>query len=135
MKGRNMEKAVIPQNVADYIEYCKAWNLSILNAIRKNIDIAYDCAEWVRNNSDEFAKAWVNGYTIQEKYYYVAIPSGFDKYKMLINDYGLLVSSGNYASIDEVKYSTKNRKYNITEKMIKESDLSWAWQFAEELEE
>lgn len=130
-----MEKAVIPENVADYIEYCKAWNLSILNAIRKNIDIAYDCAEWIRNNSDEFAKAWVNGYTIKGKYYYVAIPAGFGKYKMILNQNGLLVSSGNYLSEKDVKDYTINREYNITEKMIKESEISWAWKFAKELEE
>lgn len=132
-----MEKAVIPQNVADYIEYCKTWNLSILNALRKNIDIAYDCAKWVRNNSDEFAKAWVNGYTIQEKYYYVAIPCGNNSYRhVFVNDSNnLVVSNYLFKSEKEIKKLAMAYRVSLTEDIIKKSPISWTWQFAKELED
>ncbi len=130
-----MEKAVVPKEVANYIVYCKTWDFSIYNALRKACSTIPEYKEWIHNNSDEFAKAWVNGYTIKERYYYIAIPAGSGKYKLVINCNGLTISSGNYESIDEVKECTKIRKYNITEEMIKESEISWVWQFAKELED
>lgn len=130
-----MERAVVPKEVANYIAYCKTWGLSISSALKKACNILPEYKEWIHNNSDEFAKAWVNGYTIKEKYYYIAIPVGSGKYKLVMNCNGLTISSGNYESIEEVKECTKLRKYNITEKMIKKSEISWVWQFAKELED
>lgn len=131
-----MEKAVVPKEISEYIIYCKTWSLSIYSALKKACELIPEYKEWIYNNSNEFAKAWVNGYEIKEKYYYVAIPCGLGKYKLVINYInGLAISSGNYASIKEVKECTKIRSYNITEKMIKESEISWAWKFAKELED
>ena len=130
-----MEKGTVPKEVAEYIVYCKTWGLSIRIALKKVCDIMPEHSAWVMNNSNEFAKAWVNGYTIKEKYYYIAIPGGLGKYKMVLNFRGLEISSGNYASIEEVKTYTRRNKFRITEKMIKESTLSWVWQFAKEFED
>ena len=38
-------------------------------------------------------------------------------------------------SLDKLKQHTRQTKIQLTEKMIKESALSWAWQFAKELED
>lgn len=130
-----MEKGTVPKEVAEYIVYCKTWSLSIRSALKKVFDIMPEHSAWVMNNSNEFAKAWVNGYIIEEKYYYVAIPGWLGKYKMVLNFQGLEISSGNYNSKEEVKKYTRNNNFRITEEMIKESPLSWAWQFAKELEE
>jgi len=47
----------------------------------------------------------------------------------------LALDDHNYYSIDKLIEHTKNSTTQITEKMIKDSPLSWAWQFAKELED
>ena len=137
----------IPREIGEWIEYCKARGISLYGALEP-VDTfgqslnetfskdAYKCAKWAKCNSNDFAYAWVNGYEVNEKYYYVAIPIENGRYRRLV-----VLSSGrvalgetDYTSIDLLKdYSIKfNEK--LTERMIKDSPLSWAWQFAKELE-
>ena len=40
----------------------------------------------------------------------------------------------NYESLELLKKHSRNAHTQLTEKMIKDSPLSWAWQFAKELE-
>ena len=136
----------IPREIGEWIEYCKARGISLYGALEP-VDTfgqslnetfskdAYKCAKWAKCNSNDFAYAWVNGYEVNEKYYYVAIPIENGRYRRLV-----VLSSGrvalgetDYTSIDLLKdYSIKfNEK--LTERMIKDSPLSWAWQFAKEL--
>ena len=137
----------IPREIGDWIEYCKLNNITIYGALGPidkfgvlisdtfKGDIA-KCVQWVRKNSNDFAYAWVNGYEVDEKYYYVAIPIEHGHYRRLV-----VLSSGRvvlgeitYDSIDKLKKQAILVNEKLTEKMIKDSPLSWAWQFAKELE-
>lgn len=137
----------IPREIGEWIEYCKSCSITLYGALdpvdKFGMSIAetfkgdaLKCAKWARTNSNDFAYAWVNGYEVDEKYYYVAIPIEHGHYRRLV-----VLSSGRvalgeitYESIDELKKQAIRVKEKLTEKMIKDSPLSWAWQFAKELE-
>ena len=138
----------IPEYMGDWIEYCKENRITLLGALSPignfgeplaetfDGDVA-KCSKWARNNSNVFACAWVNGYEVsREKYYYVAIPIENGWYRRLVvyNSGKVGLDDHNYVSLDKLKQHTRQAEYKLTEKMIKESSLSWAWQFAKELE-
>lgn len=137
----------IPREIGEWIEYCKTHCITLYGALDpidkfgEHIAETFEgdvnkCAKWARMNSNDFAYAWVSGYDIDEKYYYVAIPIENGRYRRLVVSSSGRVALGetDYTSIDLLKdYSIKfNEK--LTERMIKDSPLSWAWQFAKELE-
>lgn len=137
----------IPREIGEWIEYCKSCSITLYGALdpvdKFGMSIAetfkgdaLKCAKWARSNSNDFAYAWVNGYEVDEKHYYVAIPIQHGHYRRLF-----VLSSGrvalcehNYESLELLKKHSRNADTQLTEKMIKDSPLSWAWQFAKELE-
>lgn len=76
-------KVVIPQFVADWIDYCKENHFTITGAFdpvsEYGIGIAgtfkgsvYKCTRWALDNQNLFARAWLDGYEVdQEKRYVV----------------------------------------------------------------
>lgn len=138
---------LIPRVIAEWIEYCKSCSITLYGALdpvdKFGMSIAetfkgdaLKCAKWARSNSNDFAYAWVNGYEVDEKYYYVAIPIENGRYRRLV-----VLSSGRvalgdhtYESLELLKKHSRQAYGKLTEKMIKDSPLSWAWQFAKELE-
>lgn len=138
---------LIPRAIAEWIEYCKSCSITLYGSLdpvdKFGVSIAETfngdaekCARWARKNSNDFAYAWVNGYEVDEKHYYIAIPCGENRYMhAFVNSDGcLVVSNYRYGSTEEIKKIAKDYRVSITEKMIKDSPLSWAWQFAKELE-
>jgi len=139
----------IPTNISEWIVYCKENNFNLLGALSPVGDFGepladsfkgdvIKCAKWAMANSNIFADAWVNGYKVKkEKYYYVAIPIGEGVYNRLcVTCSGeIFLDTHNYHSMDKLIKHTKQSILQLTEGMIKESPLSWAWQFAKELEE
>lgn len=142
-------KVEIPDYIDEWIEYCKKNNFNLLGALNPVGDFGEPiadsfkgnvqrCVKWALANSNVFADAWVNGYSVtKEKHYYVAIPVGGGVYQRLaITCSGeLFLDSRNYHSIDKLIKHSRQSVLQITEGIIKESPLSWAWQFAKELEE
>lgn len=138
---------LIPRDIAEWIEYCKSRSIPLYKALHP-VDRfgeliggafegdVYKCAKWARTNSNHFAYALVNGYEIDEKYYYVAIPIEHGHYRRLIvlSSGRLALGDHNYESLELLKKHSRQASDQITEKMIKDSPLSWAWQFARELE-
>lgn len=126
------QKVVIPKSMAEWIEEYKQSNNSLIEAM----DLLYeshfpeDC-EWLTNNSEIFARAWLDGYTIeQEKLYtveilgatlYKAVSDNHIRYHMV--DYRNLTNSE-----DPYTYTSK-----LTEKEIKAADER-LWKFAMEVE-
>lgn len=137
----------IPREIGEWIEYCKGRGFTIYRAFEPSNKYgesiadsfsgdADTCSQWAKINSNDFAYAWVNGYEVDEKYYYVAIPIEHGHYRRLI-----VLSSGrvalgdhNYESLELLEKHSRQASDQLTEKMIKDSPLSWAWQFARELE-
>lgn len=137
----------IPREIGEWIEYCKYNNITLYKSLYLTYDFSTHsdrvfkgdiskCVQWARKNSNDFAYAWVNGYEVDEKYYYVAIPIEHGRYRRLyVLSSGRLALGGlDYDSIETVKNVQEKLMKKITEKMIKDSPLSWAWQFAKELE-
>lgn len=139
----------IPTNISEWIVYCKENNFNLLGALSPVGDFgepiansfkgdAIKCAKWAMANSNIFADAWVNGYKVKkEKYYYVAVPVGKGVYNKVsvYNSGELFLEARSYHSIDKLIRHSRQATYQLTEEMIKESPLSWAWQFAKELED
>lgn len=139
----------IPDYVGYWLEYCKATNVGMVNSLYVwNVTLhnyaRMSDADKLRTyflsheNQEKFLTAWVNGYSIiKEKFYFVAIPCGNYSYRhVFVNDSNnLVVSNYLFKSEEEIKKLARAYKVSLTEKMIKESPLAWAWQFAKELED
>lgn len=95
------QKVVIPQFVADWIEYCKEHNFTLLGCLDPVDDFGMSlsegfkgdtrkCVKWCRKESNTFAIAWLFGYEIeQEKKYLVKFKnitkdSSFLKYDCVV---------------------------------------------------
>ena len=122
------QKVVVPAFIDSFIGYAKAEGMSLFIAI----DNAQNKeSEWIITNEDNFARAWLDGYIVeQEKLYTVEIPNpnSYCSYTFLSrNDNGVCIDSNNHISW---KWKRKN---HFTEAEIKK-DFEWAWQFAKEVE-
>lgn len=137
----------IPREIGEWIKYCKSRSITLYKALHP-VDRfgeliggafegdVYKCAKWAKTNSNDFAYAWVNGYEVDEKYYYIVIPCGEGTYRRVFmnSNRNLEISGFTYYSEEEAIKIAKDSSFKLTEKMIKDSPLSWAWQFARELE-
>ncbi|HEM3702190.1 TPA: DUF1642 domain-containing protein [Streptococcus suis] len=68
------QKFVVPKVVATWIEHCKQSNLDLDNAMRytrvNNAETGVE--EWIYENQETFARAWLDGYTIKQEQLYTA---------------------------------------------------------------
>ena len=135
------KKPVVPQFVAEYIEYCKHEKFYALHGAYDNMDDRLKCWRFKGNNSELFAKAWLYGYEVEkEQLYTVEIPNPngdgygvvylgrneYNKIELRIWDcYSSIEFSGNWKKFDNAQ---------LTESEIK-GDFGWAWQFAKEVKE
>lgn len=118
------QKVKIPKFVAEWIEYCKAHDFTLFGCIdpANDFEVLADetfkgdirkCIRWCRRESNIFARAWLDGYEIeQEKRYLVGI-KGISGYGRYLNK---TLSSGEYflASENEVDgYKTKHTRKEL----------------------
>ena len=87
VEAEKSNKVVIPQFVAEWIEYCKFTHVDLQHALVVGDVYFYNYANQkdfsklkefleTENNQDIFARAWLDGYDVeQEKQYKVKIPS------------------------------------------------------------
>lgn len=121
------EKPIVPQFVAEYIEYCKHEKFYALHGAYADMDDRLKCWRFKGNNSELFAKAWLYGYEVEkEKLYTVEIPNpnGLD-YLMLQKDRRGKISVAWYCT-DRWR---EDERVRLTEAEIKK-DFDWAWRFA-----
>ena len=95
------EKQVVPKYVADWIEYCKDNKFFLLGALspigKFGESLAndfkgemLDVMDWIRDNQDEFAKAWLNGYEAEKDTKYTV------RIKGVRHSYAYLKYNGKY---------------------------------------
>lgn len=89
------EKVRIPQFVSDWIEYFKKYSGSLYGSIAPysyyghaiTDDFVGDVKktlEWIRNNSETYARAWLDGYEVEEeKRYYIRLKIDDENYNYL----------------------------------------------------
>ena len=90
------EKVIIPQFVAEIIEYYKGQNATLYDVLReKNFNKQYN--EWLMNEQDAYnkvARAWLDGYEVEyevekEKRYWVKITAA-EQYLVRVEDENFL---------------------------------------------
>jgi len=107
------EKPVVPQFVAEYIEYCKRDKFYALHGAYNNMDNRLKCWRFKGNNSELFAKAWLYGYEVEkEKLYIVFQPA---THEFLYTDSRSLRS-------DAVTwaYAAETEEYHFTQQKLEE---------------
>lgn len=126
------QKVVVPQFVAEYIEYCKHEKFYALHGAYDNMDDRLKCWRFKGNNSELFAKAWLYGYEVEkEKLYTVELPNNGGYYHIVL----IRNAIGEIKLINTENVIWKESDYaQLTEAEIKQ-DFDWAWQFAKEVEE
>ena len=136
------ERPVVPQYVADWIEWCKRNKVSLLGGFSAIDELglaicndkkvkSLDASKWATRNQETFAKAWFFGYEVEkEKLYTVEIPShGNPDHFVLRKHVDGEVCIDCYLSDNWRDYKCAQ----LTEAEIKK-DHDWAWQFAKEVE-
>ncbi|WP_369350417.1 DUF1642 domain-containing protein [Streptococcus hillyeri] len=127
------QKVVIPKIVAEWIKDNKSdidtlYTAYFLLGQRKN-----DVSLWVDSNQNTFARAWLDGYEVeQEKLYTVEIPdpnNRFWKFTFLQREEeGVRITHS-----DSPDWSSEVQSM-LTESEIKQ-DFDWAWKWAKPVEE
>lgn len=78
------EKPVVPQFVAEYIEYCKHEKFYALHGAYDNMDDRLKFWRFKGNNIELFAKAWLYGYEVEKEKLYTVKFANEDFGKMYI---------------------------------------------------
>ena len=117
-------KVVVPQFVADYIEFQKKNNFHVYGAMRV-IEDHYDkrVPEWFyEKNIETFARAWLDGYEVEKEPKYTVRMKGINGYGRYLNK-ALLSKEYFFASDNEISgYRTKH-----TRKELEDAGFGWVF--------
>lgn len=148
----SLEQILVPQYVADWIEWCKRNKVFLLGGFSAIDELGFaicndkkvkssKASKWATRNQETFAKAWMYGYEVEkEKLYTVEIPNpigdGYTKVYLGRNEdnkVGLCI----WGCCSSIEFSDNWKQLDsaqLTENEIKEN-FDWAWQFAKEVED
>lgn len=120
-------KVVIPQFVAGWIEIYKKQGKTLYMAMDAVHYSNHPCRDWLESNQETFARAWLDGYDVeQKKLYTVEIPDpNADGYSIALGRKEGKVYIRQLVS-PTWQMSCSNQ---LTEAEIKQ-DFDWAWQWA-----
>lgn len=117
------QKVIVPQIVADYIEYTKATDWDLQEAMD---DVAYednkDLRKWFNDNIETFARAWLDGYTVEKEKRYLVKVKG-------VNDYGCYLNKGLLSKeyFWESKAEIGGCRTKHTRQELKEGGFNWVF--------
>lgn len=88
---RELNKPVIPQFVADWIEVCKehltsSLYLAMTPSFLKSNNQGIELTLWIKKNEETFARAWLDGYTVEKEKWYKIEVKGVSENSVLIHD-------------------------------------------------
>lgn len=127
------QKPVVPQFVADWIEYCKCTDVKLQHALNMEDLYFYNYANQkddlklkeffeTENNQETFARAWLDGYTVEEeKRYYVRFKFIEDSYSYLT-----LIKHLNAWTLTNIKLDKKFRSEH-TKKQLEDAGFGWVF--------
>ena len=127
------QKVVVPQFVAEYIEFQKKNNFHVYGAMRI-IEDHYDkrVPEWFyEGNIEKFCLAWILGYEVEKEKRYLVKMKG-------INDYGCYLNKGLLSKeyFWESKAEIGGCRTKHTRKELEEAGFGWVFDCPEiEIEE
>lgn len=140
----SLEQILVPQYVADWIEWCKRNKVFLLGGFSAIDELGFaicndkkvkssKASKWATRNQETFAKAWLYGYEVEkEKLYTVEIPNPNEyKFKTVLSklyDGKIIIERTSNANW------RKHNNFRLTECEIKQF-FEWAWQFAKEVDE
>ena len=121
---QELNKVKIPQFVAEIIEYYKKQNATLYDALReKNFNKQYN--DWLLNELDAYdkvARAWLDGYKVEEEKRYLVKMKGVNGYGCYLNK-GLLSKEYFFESKNEIGgCRTKH-----TRKQLEDDDFGWVF--------
>ncbi len=125
---RELNKPVIPQFVADWIEVCKEHlTTSLYTAMNPNFmkenNQSFDLILWIKktSNQDLFARAWLDGYEVEKEKRYLVKIKGDIKENTLV--YGELLERYFFTK----GFTLGNAIYYHTRKELKEAGFGWVF--------
>lgn len=121
---QELNKPVIPQFVAEIIEYYKGQNAILYDALReKNFNKQYN--EWLMNEQDAYnkvARAWLGGYEVEKEKRYLVKVKG-------VNDYGCYLNKGLLTKeyFWESKAEIGGCRTKHTRKQLEDAGFGWVF--------
>lgn len=121
---QELNKPVIPQVVADWIEVCKehltsSLSLAMTPSFLKSNNQGIELTLWIKKNEETFARAWLDGYTVEkEKRYRVKLKSNSEEIDYLVN------TERNGLRFYSMIY-TQRREH--TRKELEEANFGWVF--------
>lgn len=123
------EKVTIPQFVADWIEKCKVikkFKVSLAYAINSEVwsenSLSDECIDWLynANNQETFARAWLDGYTVEEEKRYIVKLKNIQRNSAYLK-YDFVIGKWFFGMGQDL---TSSRLYH-TKKEIEKGGLEW----------
>ncbi len=118
-----LQRVQVPQIVADYIKYTKDADWDLQEAMD---DVAYednkDLRKWFNNNIETFARAWIDGYTVEKEKRYLVKIKGIDsntRYLKRVRSNWIISES------DEHKHAHIHTSH--TRKELEDSGFGWVF--------
>jgi hypothetical protein len=118
-----IDKPVIPKFVADWIEFCKDGGTTFYGAITDNL--SNSMMDWLFNEEkvDDFAKAWVIGYEVEEPLYYAKI-KGWELIKREIDEVYWNLGDGDLFVSDNGELATDEHHTKLTKQQWNELGIN-----------
>jgi len=127
------EKQVVPKYMADWLKFCKDNGFKLLegmspyaSAMEEYLDDfegdIQEVLKWIRDNTDEFAKAWLNGYKVEKPIKYSVRIKGV-KYTYSYLKYN---SSNNYWYFSDESVEISFSIYH-TREALEQSGFGWVF--------
>lgn len=116
----------LPKDVADYIQYMKDKNYTLIGALQRtnaNLKDKILMTEFlnIADNQEKFARAWLDGYKVEEKNFIVKF-KGFSNIYCYLN-YARDEKIFSLSSVDESVYF----KTKFTKKFLEENGFGWVF--------
>ena len=119
---QELNRPVVPQIVADYIKYTKEVDWDVQEAMD---DVAYednkDLRKWFNNNIELFARAWLDGYTVEEEKRYLV------KMKGKIEENVLTYGNNIFRYFFTQESASKAVRIYHTRKELEEAGFGWVF--------
>lgn len=118
------QKPVVPQFVADWIEECKDDDFHLFGAMEGISSNQKKLDYWFRedDNMELFARAWLDGYKVEEEKRYLVKFIGMSKLHECLN-FDTTKNRWNFFDCD----NTKTYRTHHTRKELEEAGFSWVF--------